>query len=58
MIVKVCDDSNKIGLMNSNGWSIVCKKMLHIDLFAICSKIEVNFLVKMLLLRMDFEIGT
>jgi len=44
--------------MNSNGWSIVCKKMLHIALFAICSKIEVNFLVKMLLLRMDFEIGT
>jgi len=57
MIVEVCGDSNQIGLINSSGWSIVCKKMPHIALSAICSKIEVNFLVEMLLLRRGFEIG-
>jgi hypothetical protein len=36
----------------------VCIKMLHITLFVICSKIVVNFLVEMLLLRKDFGIGT
>jgi hypothetical protein len=34
------------GLMNSSGWSIVLRKMLHIALFATCSKIATNLLVE------------
>jgi hypothetical protein len=34
------------GLMNSSGLSIVLRKMLHIALFATCSKIATNLLVE------------
>ena len=57
MIVEVCADSKLSGSVNTNGLSIVCTKMLHFAMFAICSKIAVNLLVEMLLLMEGFKIG-
>ena len=56
IVVEVCATSYQNGLMSSSGLSIVCIEMLHIALFAICSKKAI--MVEMLLSMEGLEIGT
>jgi hypothetical protein len=56
MNVEVCVASYQSGFLSLVGLSIVWIKMLHIVLFAICSKITTNSLVEMFLLMKGLEI--